>query len=232
MALEARQVRKHLGAKNILAGVDLGVEEGRFLTLFGPNGAGKSTLLRILAGLVPVSGGTVLVKGKPIAEAGPALRRLIGFLSHGSFLYDTLTARQNLMFYGRLYGVAGLEQRVEELLDQVELSLFANDPVRGFSRGMIQRLAIARAIIHRPGILLLDEPYTGLDQRASEILDAVLRKYKELGHTVVMVSHSFSEGLAQADELAVLHRGRIVTQLPRGDLDPAEWARQYRQLVG
>ncbi len=232
MALEARRLHKRLGNRSALADVDLALEKGRFLTLFGPNGAGKSTLLRVLAGLIPPTSGEVLVEGRPVLAGGAEGRRSIGLLSHASFLYDSLTARENLAFYARLYGLARPGERVQRLLERVGLDLFAGDPVRGFSRGMVQRLAIARAIVHEPRALLLDEPYTGLDQRATEVLTDLLREYKDQGRTILMVSHNYREGLALADEVAVLVAGRVALRRSRGDLNPEDLAAEYRRVVG
>lgn len=232
IALEARRLQKRLGSRNILVGVDLAVEQGRFLSLFGPNGAGKSTLLRVLAGLIPPGGGEVHVDGRPVLEQGPNWRRSVGFLSHASMLYDSLTARENLTFYAKLYGVPQPAERAQRLLAEVGLELFANEAVRGFSRGMVQRLAVARAVVHEPRVLLLDEPYTGLDPRAADVLTSLLREYKAQGRTILMVSHHFAEGLALADDLAVLVGGRVAVRRPRGELTPEAWAEEYRRLVG
>lgn len=231
IALLARGLEKKIGIKHVLSGLDLELRSGRFLTIFGPNGAGKSTFLRVAAGLITPSAGELQLMGQKPSEGESGYRKGLGFLAHGSFLYDNLTAVENLAFYARLYGVTDPEASIRRLLDEVGLSLFANDTVRGFSRGMIQRLAIARAIIHDPGVLFLDEPYTGLDQRATTILDEVLRRFKGAGKTVIMVSHNFEEGLSPADEVAVIARGRVVVHREKGDLTPETWSQEYRRAV-
>ncbi len=229
--LLARGLEKRIGTKYVLSGFDLELRQGRFLTIFGPNGAGKSTFLRVAAGLISPSAGELQLMGQRPAEGEGGYRKGLGFLSHGSFLYDNLTAAENLAFYAKIYGVRDSGAIIPRLLNEIGLSLFANDTVRGFSRGMIQRLAIARAIIHDPEILFLDEPYTGLDQRATAILDGVLRRFKRAGKTVVMVSHNFAEGLAPADEVAVIARGRVVVHREKGELTPETWSREYHRAV-
>lgn len=232
IVLEAQGLEKRIGVKQVLSGLDLELRQGRFLTIFGPNGAGKSTFLRVAAGLISPSGGRLKVFGLDPAEEGVAYRRRLGFLSHASFLYDNLTAAENLRFYAELYGLKNSAPTVAGLLEEAGLSLFANDTVRGFSRGMVQRLAIARAIIHSPDLLFLDEPYTGLDQSAALILNGVLTRFKGQGKTVIMVSHNFAEGLTPADEVAVIARGRVVAHREKGDLTPETWSQEYRRAIG
>ena len=185
-AIEVRRLVKSFGHQVALRGVDLAVAEGEFLTLFGPNGAGKTTLLRIVASLTRPSAGTVLLRGQDLGKAAAALRRRIGLISHNPLLYGDLTAEENLRFFARLYDLAGGAARIDAVLEQVGLAIRRRDPVRTYSRGMVQRLAIARAILHDPDIMLLDEPYTGLDQDASAMLDAVLKQIAAQGRTVVM----------------------------------------------
>lgn len=208
------------------------MREGQFLTLFGPNGAGKSTLLKIVATLVRPTSGHLEFRGKRVEEGEVAYRNNIGVVSHQSYFYDSLTAAENLAFYGRVYGLEGLKDKVMAALDEVGLTLFSNDLVRTFSRGMIQRLAIARALIHRPGLLLLDEPYTGLDQQATRTLSRVLERFKAEGGSTIMVSHSFSEGLAFADHVTILNRGRVAFEAPAAGLTPDLMAAEYTRVVG
>ncbi|HEY3316666.1 MAG TPA: heme ABC exporter ATP-binding protein CcmA [Bacillota bacterium] len=231
-AIVAAGVDKRIGPKLILKDIDLTVERGRFLTILGPNGAGKTTLLRILTGLLRPTSGRVMVDGQDLAEAPAELRRRFGVISHHSYLYDTLTARENLFFYGRLYDVPGLDRRIDEVLAEVGLELFFNEPVRTFSRGMIQRLAIARAIIHRPTFLFLDEPYTGLDPQASETLSSVLAGLRHDERTIVMITHQFDQGLAMADRVVVLVDGRIALDEAASDLSLDELNRRYRLAAG
>ncbi len=230
-AIEAVRVTKRIGPRSILRGIDLSVERGSFLTILGPNGAGKTTLLRLLTGLLRPTSGRVKVDGRDLAEAPAEVRRRFGVISHHSYLYDTLTARENLYFYGRLYDVPDLGRRIDEVLAEVGLELFFNEPVRTFSRGMIQRLAIARAIVHRPAFLFLDEPYTGLDPQASETLTGVLRTLKSEDRTIVMITHQFDQGLAMADRVAVLVSGRVALDEAAADLSVEELDRRYRQAA-
>lgn len=224
--VETRGLRKKIGDKVILDGIDISLPPGRFLTILGPNGAGKTTLLKILSLLSPATGGTYRLAGEDPAAAGPELRRRIGLVSHNTFLYDGLTARENLYFYGRLYNVPDLDREIKATLARVGLGLFAHDLVRTFSRGMQQRLAIARAILPGPDLLLLDEPYTGLDQQAIGVLNDVLARLKAEGRTVILITHSFENSLRLADEVLLLARGRV---LFHGET--AGWsAEQYRQL--
>lgn len=229
--ITARDIRKRLGDREILNGVSFELEEGQFLSVFGPNGAGKSTLLKIISMLIRPSSGELYLAGKPADEDPGGLRQIIGVLSHHSYLYDSLSARENLRFYGRMYGVKRLAERADELLEQVGLTLFANDPVRTFSRGMIQRLAIARAVVHEPKVLLLDEPYTGLDQKATLILNSVLREAKAAGKTIFMISHNFHEGLSYADLVGILVRGKFALYEPAGSFTPESLRERYNQLT-
>ena len=172
--IEVRGLVKSFGSKVALEGVDLDVAEGEFLTLVGPNGAGKTTLIRILATLTRPTEGSVRVAGYDLAGQGTGIRRRIGLASHQTLLYGDLSAEENLRFYGRMYEVPDLEERITALLQRVGLEHRRHDLVRTFSRGMQQRLSIARALLHDPAILLLDEPYTGLDQQAAEVLREIV----------------------------------------------------------
>ena len=172
--IEVRGLVKSFGGKVALDGVDLDVAEGEFLTLVGPNGAGKTTLIRVLATLTRPTEGSVRIAGYDLVGQGTEIRRRIGLASHQTLLYDDLSAEENLRFYGRMYEVPDLEERITALLQRVGLEHRRHDLVHTFSRGMQQRLSIARALLHDPAILLLDEPYTGLDQHAAEVLKEVL----------------------------------------------------------
>jgi heme exporter protein A len=180
---------KRFGPKTVLRSVQFQVAQGEFVALLGPNGAGKTTFLRILASLSRPTLGQVSIGGFTLPHQSSAVRRRLGVVSHLPLLYGDLTAEENLRFYGRMYAVENLDQRTSAVLDLVGLSSRRRDLVRTFSRGMQQRLAIGRAVIHDPEVLLLDEPYTGLDQEACEMLDGVLRQVTGRGRTVVMTSH-------------------------------------------
>jgi heme ABC exporter ATP-binding subunit CcmA len=202
---------KTYGLHPVLRKLNLTVERGQFLVLLGPNGSGKSTLLRILAALSKPTSGTVQIGGWELPKEAFAVRRQLGVVSHLPLLYDTLTAEENLLFFARLYDLSSEEslQRTKAVLEQVGLKYRANDQVRTFSRGMLQRLTIARAIIHDPAILLFDEPYTGLDQQASTILDSLLRDQHAAGRTIIMTTHDIQRGHAIASHMAILSKGKI-----------------------
>jgi heme exporter protein A len=222
--LRARNVTKKYGQFSVLKSVNLSVRQGEFVTLLGPNGAGKTTLLRILAMLSRPTSGTVEIAGIPLHEAKPSIRSLVGVISHLTYLYEDLTARENLTFYGKMYGLddAALDARITELLEKVGLEKRADQRVRYFSRGMQQRLSLARAVLHRPPVLLLDEPDTGLDRQAAEMLAQVLHEPATGGvpRTVLMVTHNLERGLALSNRLIVLANGRISREVAANDLNP------------
>lgn len=197
---------KHFASFIALQSVHLCVERGQFVLLAGANGAGKSTLLRLMAGISRPSSGRVLIDGKD-PQRDAAARSAIGFLSHHTLLYDDLSAEENLVFFARIYALESPRQKVDEALERVGLSAHRHRRLRTFSRGMRQRLALARATLHNPAILLLDEPFTGLDQPARAALTGQLRDLKQTGHTCVMVTHNPEEGADLADRLVVLRRG-------------------------
>ncbi len=230
--VEVYRLTKSFGPHTALAGVTLSIGAGEFVTLVGPNGAGKTTLLRILATLIRPTSGTVRIAGLDPAQAGPEVRRRIGFLSHRTLLYDDLTAEQNLRFYARLYGLSDASARIDELLERVGLADRRHDLVRTFSRGMQQRLAVARAVLHRPSILLLDEPYTGLDPQATDALSALLGELAGEGCTILLTTHDLERGLAVGNRVVVLSRGRVAYDAPAADTDPVTFPDLYRRLTG
>ena len=227
--IEVRGLVKSFGSKVALEGVDLDVAEGEFLTLVGPNGAGKTTLIRILATLTRPTRGSVRVAGCDLVKQGTEVRRRIGLASHQTLLYGDLSAEENLRFYGRMYEVHDLEQGITALLHRVSLDHRRHDLVRTFSRGMQQRLSLARALLHDPAILLLDEPYTGLDQQAAEVLREVLLALVGRSRTVLMTTHNLERGLELCDRAAILFNGRIVHQADKSDLDVASFREAYRR---
>jgi len=218
--LRAHKLTKSFGQFAVLKGVDLELGQGEFITLLGPNGAGKTTLLRILATLAKPTSGTIELAGIPLKEAKTSIRALLGVISHQTFLYEDLTARENLNFYGKLYEVPNLPERIDDLLLKVGLDRRANDRVRTFSRGMQQRLSIARAILHNPPILLLDEPDTGLDRQAADMLQSLIQDMATIGEprSVIMTTHNLERGLAMCDRVIVLANGKIVQQALARDL--------------
>lgn len=207
--IEVENISKHFGRKIALDGTNLSLPSGESLTLFGPNGAGKSTLLKIMSTLLHPSGGDVRICGISINSDKPAIRRHIGIISHESFLYSSLTAEENLAFYGRLYNIENLKNRVDELLEEFNLSMHRDTLVRTFSRGMSQRLAIARSIIHNPSIIFLDEPYTGLDPQASDSLTNILDDFHRAGKTMIITTHDLEKGWTTATKIAILAEGKM-----------------------
>ena len=228
--LEARDVTRSFGPVRAVDGVSFNLEAGEFLTVFGPNGAGKTTLLRLLAGGLQPTSGEVRLGGERLDPNETAWRGRIGVLSHQTFLYGHLTAAENLRFYAALYGAPGGEHILDSLA-RVGLGERAHDRARTFSRGMRQRLALARTLLHDPDLVLLDEPYTGLDAHAAAMLRGVLGALKDGRRTVVMVTHNRAEGLELADRVAIQVRGRFAHLGARGGLGDGDFARFYVDLV-
>jgi len=205
--------------------------EGEFLTLFGPNGAGKTTLIRIIASLARPSSGTVQIRGQDLGKEATALRRQIGLISHQPLLYGDLTADENLRFFAKLYDLPDAAVRINAVLEQVGLVSRRRDPVRTYSRGMAQRLTIARAVLHDPAIMLLDEPYTGLDLQAADMLRSVLQELAASNRTVILTTHNLEQGLEMCDRAAILNRGRIGWQGQRGEVDLDSMKEIYRDVT-
>jgi heme exporter protein A len=229
--IKVRRLVKRFGLKTVLRGLDFHVEQGEFVALLGPNGAGKTTFLRILASLSRPSMGSVSIAGYRLPDQAAAVRRRLGVVSHQPLLYGDLTAEENLRFYGRMYGVGNLNQRVAEVLELVGLTARRRDLVRTFSRGMQQRLAIGRAVLHDPDVMLFDEPHTGLDQDASAMLDTVLREVAARGRTVVMTSHDLARAADLASRFDVLSRGVVTASVKRDEIDPNNLLALYRQAL-
>jgi heme exporter protein A len=206
-AVHASGLERRFGVVRVLCGLDLEVSRGESVVVFGSNGAGKTTLLRVLAGLCRPQRGSVEVLGTAL-PGDAALRRRIGLGGHDAFVYGDLSARENLAYYARLYRL-GATARAEELLATVELTAAADRPARTYSRGMLQRLSLARALLHEPELLLLDEPFTGLDPHASSVLSAILGRLRSSEVTVVLTTHDFARGLAAADRALLLHDGVV-----------------------
>lgn len=232
--IEVEGLIKTFGYHPVLRQLDLRVEEGQFVALLGANGSGKSTLLRILAALARPTSGKVKIGGWELPGEAAAVRRQLGVVSHLPLLYDTLTAEENLRFFARLYNLAPAETdaRVQTVLQRVGLKHRAGDLVRTFSRGMLQRLTIARAILHNPAIVLFDEPYTGLDQNAGNILDELLRDLVQEKRTIVMTTHDIPRAHALASHLAIINRGKIAFLGACRDIPPAEVLTLYTQVTG
>jgi len=208
--LELAGVSKFFDRTVALREVSLRIEAGQRWALFGRNGAGKTTLLRILATLMKPSRGQVRFQGEALVGQEQNIRSQVGFLSHATALYGDLTAEENLSFYARLHGIETPAERVQDILKQVGLDQRAREPVRGFSRGMQQRLGIARAFLHHPKILIFDEPYTGLDAPSADLLQTLLARAE--GITLILTSHDLERGLALAGHAAILDKGQLVAQ--------------------
>ena len=207
-ALEIENVWKYYGDFPALRDVGLRITRGATVALLGRNGAGKTTLLRILAGLSSASKGVIKILGGDVREE--STRRRIGVLGHGISLYDELSAMENLILFGKLYGLSDPKKRAEEMLEQTGLIRVRDGLVREFSRGMRQRLAVGRAFLHHPEILLLDEPFTALDDRAIAVLQALLREARDQGRTIILSTHQLREAMELASHVALVQRGQLI----------------------
>jgi heme exporter protein A len=227
--IETRALTKTFGLQPVLRGVDLEVAPGEFVALMGPNGAGKTTLLRVLSTLAKPTFGAVRVAGLSLPAEAERVRRRLGVIAHQPLLYGDLTAEENLRFYARMYGLADPGLRIAQLLERVGLAARRRDLVRTYSRGMQQRLAIARGLLHAPDVLLLDEPYTGLDPAGAQLLDEVVQELAARGCTILMTTHDLEHGFALAQRAVILARGRIAFSTRRDEMTPADFIRHYEQ---
>ena len=248
--VEVEGLVKAFGTRKALDDVSFSLPDGAFLSVFGPNGAGKTTLLRVLATLTRPSSGRVSVAGSNLKDSPDTMRSRIGLVSHASMLYPDLTAEENLILYARLYGVANPKSRALQLLEAVGLSHRRLDAVRTFSRGMTQRVSIARSLVHDPDVVLLDEPYSGLDPHAVEVVDDLIEvaRHDRVNHlgeisndsglesansrTFVMVSHDLAKGYAMCTHALVLAQGRVVAFAPKDELDFDAFSKLYHDTVG
>jgi heme exporter protein A len=229
--LEARELVRTYGPVQAVDGISFRLALGELLVVLGPNGAGKTTLLGMLAGTLRPTRGDILLRGELRDPSATAWRGELGVLSHRTFLYQALSARENLRFWGRLHGVEGLADRVEDRLAEVGLAPHGDRMVREFSRGMRQRLALARTLLHDPALVLLDEPFTGLDLHAATLLREVLERLRDGNRSVVLVTHQLLEGLSLADRVAIQARGRFAFLGTRHELPRGEEERFYRERV-
>ena len=225
-AIELEELTRRYGERVALDRVSLGVPEGATLVVFGPNGAGKTTLLRVLATLLRPHGGVARVLGRTIPEEGWAVRGRIGLLGHEPLLYRDLTARENLGYHARLHRVPDATRRIEGLLERVGLTRRADDRVHAYSRGMVQRLAVCRAVLHDPEVLLLDEPRANLDPAAAELVEPLIGAAS--GRTRVVTSHDPAGGLAEADLALGLRGGRAELLAPAREVVPERIGALYR----
>ncbi|GAC1382233.1 MAG: ABC transporter ATP-binding protein [Ktedonobacteraceae bacterium] len=220
--LAIRGLKKSFGLKPVLRGIDLTLRRGERMALLGANGAGKTTLLRILAGLVKPGAGVITIADLDIVRDAQHIRHLVGFLAHQPYLYDELTALENLYFFGRMYTVKNTAERANELLRRVGLEKRARERVGTFSRGQVQRLSLARALLHSPQILLLDEPDTGLDQEGHTLIETILAEHTSYGGTVFFTTHQFERALQLSDTIVILNKGRIAFQQKTISLELAQ----------
>lgn len=220
--IRVHNLAKNFGRRTVFAGIDFSVKKGDFLTIVGPNGAGKTTLLKIMATLLKATDGSVEIGGFDVKNSPEKVRGIIGVISHNTYLYGELTAHENLKFFGKMYEIQKVDARIDGVLEQTGLSAEKHNRVGTFSRGMKQRLSIARAILHHPSVLLLDEPYTGLDQHASAGLEGVLSSLTGSGITTVMVSHDLGRGLLLCDHLLIMAAGGVAYHAPASEIADAD----------
>lgn len=229
--LEVKDVSKVFGRRKVLNGVNFFLKKGEFVTIFGPNGVGKTTLIKILSTIINPTKGDFFLESVSAQRDPVFIRKNIGVISHNPYLYPDLTAYENLRFFSRLFGVKDIDKRIDYLLKIVGLSERRFDLVRTFSRGMQQRIAIARALLHEPPLLFLDEPHSGLDPVASEVLDETIRELKKTDTTFIMTTHSLEKGLALADRALILSDKGVVFNEPTKDIDVATFKDIYLKQV-
>lgn len=230
LALKVRDLSKSFGSYLALRGLDLDVEYGESLVIFGPNGAGKTTLIKVLATVMNPSSGDVSVNGMSLKEQPEAIRRRIGVVTHQTYLYNNLTCYENLEFYCRMYDIP--KNRINEVVAMVDMNLRLHERVGTLSRGMQQRVSIARAFLHQPSIMMLDEPETGLDQQATTLLWRLLKGTGDDSRTVIMTTHNLEHGLEHSDRIIILNRGQIVYEQKSKELNLTGLKKTYSAVTG
>lgn len=228
--VDVTELARTFGRRRALAGVTFALAPGECLALFGPNGAGKTTLLRLLAGLLRPTSGVARVAGIQL-PGGPEARSRVGLISHRTMLYEALSARENVAFAARLYGVGATAGRVDESLRRMAMLERADTPVRSLSRGMQQRVSIARAMVHSPRLVLADEPYSGLDESGARALTSLLGELRSAGTAIIVVTHNLAEGLSLATHAAVMHSGRFLRYDTVDRIDAGSYSATYREAV-
>lgn len=223
----ASGVTKHFGNLQALRGIDLKLQKGDFLTLFGPNGAGKTTLIKLFATLSKPTSGDVKIAGFDVRKDSEKIRAIIGVISHDPYLYNNLSALENIIFFASMYGISRAKEKSIEIIEKVGLGTRINDLVRNFSQGMKQRLAVARALVHDPEILLLDEPFSGLDQHGARVFGDMLKWLKSHKKTIFMTTHNTEESLELSDRVAIINEGKVVYESDISEIEPRDFKNIY-----
>jgi heme exporter protein A len=229
--IQVNNLHKTFGMLEAVAGISFELEQGSFLTVFGPNGAGKTTLIKILSGLTKPTHGSASVAGYDILSNDPQMRRNIGVISHASCLYRDLSALENLIFYAKMYGLDHVKDRAVKALDEVGLKARMYDSVQSFSRGMQQRVSIARGVIHNPSVLFLDEPFTGLDPHGSIVLKNFLHSLRSDKRTIIMTTHDLDCGLEMGDKVAIQAKGRFALFEDKANISQENFEEFYFKII-
>jgi heme exporter protein A len=229
--LETKDISKYFDRFKVLSNINIKLEEREFLTIFGANGAGKTTLLKIIAMLLKPNSGVIYFNGIDTQRSSDSVRKSIGFITHNTFLYNDLSAYENLKLYSILYDVKNCEEQINIVMEKVGLLRRSSEPIRNFSKGMHQRLAIARAFLHNPTLLLLDEPYSGLDQKALNVLNQMLENFHNEGKTAIITTHNIERGMEIADKVVVLNKGSIVFEKNKKQMEISEFKNMYVEIL-
>jgi heme exporter protein A len=229
--LETKDISKYFDRFKVLSNINIKLEEREFLTIFGANGAGKTTLLKIIAMLLKPNSGVIYFNGIDMQRSSDSVRKSIGFITHNTFLYNDLSSYENLKLYSILYDVKNCEEQINIVMEKVGLLRRSSEPIRNFSKGMHQRLAIARAFLHNPTLLLLDEPYSGLDQKALNVLNQMLENFHNEGKTAIITTHNIERGMEIADKVVVLNKGSIVFEKNKKQMEISEFKNMYVEIL-
>ena len=232
LSIKVEGLTKSFGNRLTLRGIDLEVKQGESVVIFGPNGAGKTTLLKVLATIMNPSSGKVIIDGLNLKDSAEEARRRIGIVTHNTFLYGNLTTYENLDFYCRLYDVPARQERIHQVVAMVGMTPRLHHRVATLSRGMQQRVSIARSLLHKPSIMLLDEPETGLDQQATAMLWEALQAEGEKKHTIILTTHNLERGLEVGERVLILDKGRLVYDGSRQSLDLPALEKVYQSSTG
>jgi heme exporter protein A len=231
LAVDVQGLKKSYGLKPILRGIDFVLPQGQRMALLGANGTGKTTILRILAGLSRPSAGTVRITGLDLLRDAQRIRHRVGLVAHQPYVYEELTVLENLLFFARLYSVEHAQERTHTLLARVGLEKRARERVGALSRGQVQRLAWARALLHDPHLLLLDEPETGLDQEGQQLIDMLLAEHRTRGGSSIFTTHQLDRALALSDSIVMVRQGRVAYQQASASLSLSDLQRAYSEVA-